>query len=344
MGWVTALVAVSAAVAAAAPASAHVPPPVGPWDGQNPFRCVNQNVGTGTQFPDPNADPFCVEFDKTNQNVTDFGLVDFLSKEPARTAAAAPKCFYYQQDHWTGSIIQGQAPELWHWDGQYYFDKAKGTGGVAVHNFRIGGQPADPRPYVPDAYKPYFYPGGGGGVVVLLSTHPDPACAARVNTPKKRRRIYRGGGGAYPRCVSPGGPIAHRHVGRIALGMRRRAVRRRLGRPRSTAHRVDRWCLIGAATLRVAYTRRSHRVELVRTTARGQTARGVGAGTRTKRARRRLNLVRRFRVGRAVALEARRWRGSRLFVGARRGKVRWLALASRRPPRARVRRDLRRAA
>ena len=41
-------------------------------------------------------------------------------------AAAVPKCFYFQTDHWTGSVVQGQPPELWHWDGSYFFDKAQG--------------------------------------------------------------------------------------------------------------------------------------------------------------------------------------------------------------------------
>ena len=39
--------------------------------------------------PHPEADPFCVEFDKRRQNVTELGVVDFLSKEPARVAAAS---------------------------------------------------------------------------------------------------------------------------------------------------------------------------------------------------------------------------------------------------------------
>ena len=98
--------------------------PVAPYDGSIPFRCKVQNVGTGVDFPNPDADPFCVEFDKTNQNVTDFGIVDFLLNEPARVAAAVPKCFYHQTDHWTGSIDQGGQPVLWHWDGRYFFDKA----------------------------------------------------------------------------------------------------------------------------------------------------------------------------------------------------------------------------
>jgi hypothetical protein len=74
------------------------PQPFAPYDGSIPFRCELQDAGTGTEFPDPEADPFCVKYDKTSQNVTDFGLVDFLSKEPARVAAAAPKCFYFQRD------------------------------------------------------------------------------------------------------------------------------------------------------------------------------------------------------------------------------------------------------
>jgi hypothetical protein len=171
-------------------ASAQSSNVLGPWHGRLPFNCRIQNVGTGTDFPHPNADPFCVEFDKRNQNLAGFGLVDFLSQEPARTAAAVPKCFYYQRDHWTGSIVQGRQPELWHWDGDYFFDKALGLGGVSVHNFRVGGVPMDPSAYAPPALKPFFYPGGGGGAMVLLKTRPDPTCAKRVDTPKERQRIY----------------------------------------------------------------------------------------------------------------------------------------------------------
>ena len=157
LGLVTAALLISAGSASAAT-------PVAPYDGDNPFRCELQQLGTGTDFPDPEADPFCVEYDKTSQNVTDFGLVDFLTKEPARVAAAVPKCFYFQEDHWTGSIVQGSSPELWHWDGMYFFDKARGLGGVHVENLRVGGFPADPRlvPGFPTEFLPYFGPGSGG--------------------------------------------------------------------------------------------------------------------------------------------------------------------------------------
>jgi hypothetical protein len=175
MGRLRVGIALVFALAAASPASAQTP--VVPWDGTNPFRCQNQNVGTGVDFPDPGADPFCVEFDKTQQNITDFGIVDFLAMEPARVAAAVPKCFYFQHDHWTGSIVQGQPPELWHWDGSYFFDKAQGIGGV----------------YVSDLRSVLFGPVTGGVRLVSLG-QVDPICAAKVDTPQERRRVYRRGG------------------------------------------------------------------------------------------------------------------------------------------------------
>ena len=341
-----ALIAAAAAVAAAAPASAATPSPTttptGPWDGTNPFKCVNQDVGTGTDFPFPDADPFCVEFDKTGQNITDFGIVDFLANEPARTAAAGLKCFYFQQDHWTGSIVQNRQPELWHWDGRYYFDKAKGTGGVSIHNFQIGGQPADFRPYVPDAYKPYFYGTGGGGVKVVFESDPDPVCGAMVDTPKERRKVYRGGGNDYPDCIAPGGGVGRHHVGRADLGTRRRKLRKRLGRPRSSERGVDRWCVVGAANLRVAYSPKG-RAEVLRTTAPGQTVHGVGAGSRAGRAKASLGLSRVFDLGRTSVSQAAGRHGSRLLVGVRAGRVRWLALASGKLADSRARADLQRA-
>jgi len=186
-----ALLAIACALGAATAATAE---PIAPYDGANPFKCRLQKLGTGTEYSNPNADPMCVEFDKTNQNVTEFGIVDFLVNEPARTATAVPKCFYYQTDHWTGSIVQGGQPTLWHWDGKYFFDKAKGMGGVHVENFTIGGVPADPSllPGFPTEFSPYFGPGEGGAYVTLGAG--DPECAERVDTPAKARKVYRSTG------------------------------------------------------------------------------------------------------------------------------------------------------
>jgi hypothetical protein len=171
--------------------SASALTPTAPYGGRNPFVCELQDVGTGTDYPRPKADPFCVEFDKTNQNVTDFGIIDFLLNEPARVAAASRKCFYFQLDHWTGTVVQGTQPALWHWDGRYFFDKALGTGGVNVRNFTIGGETADPRllPGFPEEYKPYFGPGKGGFRVRLGAG--EPRCQARVDTPEERERVYK---------------------------------------------------------------------------------------------------------------------------------------------------------
>ncbi len=326
-----------AALGFATTARAQVTPTVlGPYDGSIPFNCQLQNVGTGTDFPDPDADPFCVEFDKTNQNVTDFGLVEFLLQEPIRVAAAVTKCFYFQRDHWTGSIVQGQAPELWHWDGNYFFDRARGVGGVSAVNFRIGGVPMDATPFAPPDYQPFFSPTGGGGVQVLLETNPDPICAMRVDTPEEQAQVY--ASAAQPRaCVEPGGELRGRKVGRVRLGMRRERVLSRLGPPNDFRRRVDRWCLVGKGQLRVAYGK-GKRAELIRTSGRGHAARGVARGDRADRAKRRLGLEPLFRLGNARVFESRRGRERRLLVGIARHRVRWLAIASKRPIRRAIRR------
>jgi hypothetical protein len=182
-------------VAGGARASAQSP--VVPYDGHSPFNCQIQNTGTGVAYPDPGADPFCVEFDKTQQNVTDLGMLVFLSLEPARTLAATPKCFYYQRDHWTASVVQGEQPEIYHWDGGYFFDKARGIGGAALTHFRVGGQAYDPRqlPFPPE-FKTYFLADGGGGAVAWNGQQVDPACVAKVDTPEKAARVYAQGTGA----------------------------------------------------------------------------------------------------------------------------------------------------
>ncbi|MGH2955808.1 MAG: hypothetical protein ACRDL6_02290 [Solirubrobacterales bacterium] len=192
-------IGIAAALACAPTAAAQSPDPnptepFAPWDGTNPFKCALQDAGTGATVPDPGADPYCVEFDKTQQNVTDLGIFEFLANEPGRVAAAVPKCFYYQSDHWTASVVQGNPDtETWHWDGQYFFDKARGVGGVNVQNFRILGQPASPSEHgeVPPEFAPYMDQGGGGSYV-FGNVDADPQCAARVDTPEEQAQIYSG--------------------------------------------------------------------------------------------------------------------------------------------------------
>lgn len=191
-GVAAAVAAVFIALTGAGDGWAAAPPGVQPYDGKNPFRCRLQQLGKGTAFPTPNADPFCVEYDKTGQNVAQLGIVDFLLQEPARVAAAAGKCFYFQHDHWTGSIAQGRQPELWHWDGSYFFDLARGTGGVFFGNPRLGGVSGWSRlsPLLPPGLRPFLTERGYGGRVV--SDYPvSPDCAKKVDTAAEARRIYR---------------------------------------------------------------------------------------------------------------------------------------------------------
>ena len=133
--------------------------------------------------------------------MTDFGIVDFLLNEPARVAAAVPKCFYHQTDHWTGSVVQGSRPELWNWEGRYFFDKARGMGGVYVENFRVGGLPADPRalPGFPPEYR-------------------------AVLRPRRRRRVHGHGRRAEPECAAQVDTAAEGEEGlprRVALPVQR---------------------------------------------------------------------------------------------------------------------------
>jgi hypothetical protein len=316
----------AATLLAASPAGAQSPPEAfAPYDGRIPFACVLQNVGTGTDYPDPDADPFCVEFDKTNQNVTDFGIAEFLAQEPARIAAAAPKCFYFQRDHWTGSIVQGSEPELWHWDGDYFFDKARGIGGVSVRNFRLGGVPMDATPYVPEAYRPFFAEGGGGGALLEMETISDPRCAAMVDTPQEQAQVY-GDTGLALGCIPPGGDLRGKRIGEARLGMRRAEVLTKLGPPQDSRRRVDRWCLIGKGELRVAYGR-GDRAQLLVSSGRGHSIRGVARGDRARRAHRRLSLEPRLRRGELRLFEAPPAKRRRAWVGIAGGRVRWVLLA-----------------
>ena len=297
--------------------------PVGPYDGSNPFRCELQDVGTGTDFPDPDADPFCVKFDKTSQNITDFGIVDFLLEEPNRVVAATTKCFYFQRDHWTGSIIQGGDTELWNWKGNYWFDRARGLGGVSVRDFRIAGQPGNATPFVPPEYAPYFDEDGGGGVQVTLATDPDPTCTPRVDTPEEREEIYRDDPVA-EECIPPGGRLRGRKVGRAKLGMNRTDLIADLGEPTIRRNRVDRWCVVGGASLRIAYKRKA--VSLIRTSARGHALAGVAPKDPASKARERFGSTE-FRIGASRVTEGGGTKNRRGFAAFGSHRVRWVAIA-----------------
>jgi hypothetical protein len=197
---------------------------------------------------------------------------------------------------------------------------------VSVRDFRVLGDPASMYEFVPEAYKPYFDPNGGGGVQVVLATDPDPACGARVDTPEEREEIY-ADTPVESECVPPGGRLRGKRVGAVRLGMKRAGVRERLGPPSNSKRRADRWCLIGAARLDVAYRKRA--AALIKTSSRGHDLRGVAGGDKARKARRRLGNAA-FRVGATRVIAAGESKRRAAFAGIRGKRVRWVALADRR--------------
>jgi hypothetical protein len=318
----------AALLLAALPASASGQGQPEGWDGANPFVCTLQQVSTGTDFPQPDADPFCVEFDKRHQNVDQLGVVDFLSKEPARVAAASDKCFYFQSDHWRGTVSESQpASETYAWDGHYYFNKATGAGGVYVENFRIGGQSGDPTvlPGFPEEYKQYFSQ-GRGGVHAIGDVQADPRCATKPNPSGP------GGGGpdSGDRCRVPGGRVG-RGIGGVKLGMRRAHVRRAIGLPLAENTRWMRWCLDGGGRLVAALGRRGDRarVHIVLTDSGPFDTHGIRPGSSGPKARKRLRGERRLGVARGVTVYAKRERRRRLIVGIKDRRVAYVAVGRR---------------
>jgi hypothetical protein len=342
-----ATIVAATAVAVALPSFAGAQDGVSGWDGKNPFACTLQQLGGGTDFPSPDADPFCVEYDKRHQNVDKLGVVEFLSKEPARVGAAGPKCFYFQRDHWVGTVVEGnQQTQTYAWDGSYFYDRSKGTGGAYVENFSFNGQSGDPTamPGFPTEYKPYFGD-GRGGVQKSGQVDVDPSCVAKA---KKKNPYRTGPGGAgsegKDRCRVPGGRV-RRGIGGIRLRERRRAVRRELGPPTREALRWVSYCMTGRGRLAARFSKRgrSGRVVLVATNARPFDLRGIRAGQTTSKVRQKLGRFKRLishRGGRRLL--ARREKRQLLLVGTRRGRVMFVAVARAKMKGKRVKALLRR--
>src|SRR4051812_17937126 len=311
------------ALIAAVPGNANAQGPGG-WDGTNPFVCTLQQTGTGTDFPQPGADPFCVEFDKTHQNVDQLGVVDFLSKEPARVAAASPKCFYFQSDHWRGTVSES-APqsETYAWDGHYYFNKATGAGGAYVENFRIGGQSGDPTtvPGFPEEYRKYFS-NGRGGVQAIGEVQADPRCATKPNPSGPGGGAS--GGSPKKQCRVAGGRI-RRGIDKVSLGMNRTAARRAQGLPVTESSRRMTWCLDGGGRLSAAL--RGGAIELVWTNSRPFSTERIHTSSTAQWARRMLHGERKLGTAGDASVYSARERRRQLIVGLRRGWVVFMAVA-----------------
>src|SRR3954468_9722590 len=329
----------------AVPAGAQTDRPTG-WNGESPFKCVLQQAGFEPTGPHPDADPYCVEFDKRRQNVTEGGFVQFVSLEPARVAAASPKCFYFQSDHWRGSVVQDDgSTKTYEWDGHYFFDKARGEGGVWVTNFNVNGRSGDPSavPGMPADFAQHFGQ-GTGGVITRNEVRGDPNCAARADqegdriyTDSARRSPPDGSGAARSHCVG-GGPVGSRRLGPVTLGETEGRIRARLGAPDDVVRGTLRWC--SAAGKRYVVAERGDRsgdlggddsaaAVLLLSDDPAFTLHRVRPGSRARAARRafpRRRLIARLGTTRLYALR----RGSTVLFGLRSGRVRWLAVYDRR--------------
>jgi hypothetical protein len=329
-----ALVGTAAVALALVPASAHAQAPGEPFDGTNPFECVLQQAGTGAEFPDPAADPFCVEYEKRHQNVTELGVVHFLSLEPARVAAASPKCFYFQRDHWVGSVVQDDGrTETYAWDGSYYFDKAKGAGGAYVENFTVNNQSQDPTamPGFPEEWKPYFgY--GRGGFHATGGVASEPACAAKAEERPPYRREPEPKPGP-PGCPEAGGRVG-RSIGGLRLGATRAETIEANGQPKYERRGFMRYCVRGGGKLMAGFA--GGRARFLLTTNPGYEVNGVRRLTPERQAHARLRGERELFRTSTTRIWAVRKRDHVLLVLIRKRRVAGLASALRTLPRRRL--------
>jgi hypothetical protein len=318
-------------LAAAAPVAVAADYPTG-WNGANPFACELQQAGFGPVGPHPEVDPYCVEFDKRHQNVTQLGVADFLSQEPARVAAASDKCFYFQSDHWRGSVVQGDgSTKTYEWDGHYFFDKARGEGGAWVTNFNFNGRTQDPGqvPGVPAEYARWFGP-GTGGVITRNGMQADPRCVEKAGKVPPYAAPRAGARG----CLAAKGGLSARVVGGVRLGDTEARVRGALGAPQLIRRGFLRWCYQDGTSLRVGEasdrsgdsgTGDTEPALALVTTSPAHRVRGLGPRSTAAALRRAFHGARRlFAVNGATV-----WRLARkgtTLAGVRHGRVAWLAV------------------
>jgi hypothetical protein len=308
--------AVAAALLTFGTTTVGAAPSVMGYDGSIPFQCELQQLGTGTEFPHPDADPFCVEYDKRHQNVTELGVVQFLAQEPARFAAAGPKCWYFQRDHWVGSIVQDDGTtQTYKWDGSYFYDKARGLGGVYIENFSVNGQTGDPRtlPGFPEEWKPYFGP-GRGGVMTTDTVRLQPDCVEAAKAAPAP--------GPY-RCSEQRGKVGT-GIGPLVLGSDRKRIESELGPPPRTTGRVARWCTADGGKLSGGFD--GDRLAFALTTSPNFSVAGFAPGDPSAKARKRFRKVdQRGSVALLVASSKKRL----VLLGADRKRIRFIAVLPR---------------
>ena len=115
----------------------------------NPFRCKTQNAGTRRRLPRPRRRPVL-------RRVRQDAAERHRPRDRRLPAATSPRACRGRRaevllppDATTGPARSSRArqPELWNWDGSYFFDKARGMGGAHIDEparRRPAGRPAQP--------------------------------------------------------------------------------------------------------------------------------------------------------------------------------------------------------
>ena len=265
---------------------------------------------------DPHADPFCVRFDKTGQNVTELGVVDFLAQEPARVAAAVDKCFYYQSRP-LDRLDRAGATAASSTTSRAATSSTRRAGAAECISTTCAslGQSVDPAviPGIPGRVPAVLRQRQRRRAIQRVRGRPRPALRrarqAQAGVPGRRETAAAAGSAA---------GVIGRGIGGIGLGARRSRVRAALGKPTSESTRSLTYCLEDGSLLRAGFT--GDRVSVVRTTHPAFTTAGLGPGLAEGRARRILRgeRVMRSRSGeRLLVLSQKR----RTLVAATRGRV-----------------------
>ena len=132
-----------------------------------------------------------------------------------------------------------------------------------------------------------------------------------------------------PRCLRSRGRFTRRGIGRLRLGRTTGQVLRRGGQPRTRVGRAWRYCANGKANRNrrkrrvMAVFTKAGKLGLIVSTVRDHKGRRVGTGAKARRVRRGTKKL-------GPGLRVRRLRGgTRLIYGVRRGRVRYVAVATR---------------
>jgi DNA-binding beta-propeller fold protein YncE len=181
--------------------------------------------------------------------------------------------------------------------------------------------------------KPYWSTNSGDGKYCFVSFSGDDAVS--VISYGQAKEVARFKVGDHPQrmrmgklptgvvCLSRRARAGRRGIGRVRLGRSRRVLERAIPfSPLKRTRRASRWCADGGGSVSAAFSRKG-RAQLALSTAPGHGNRGVRPGRGARRLR---AYPHRVRLARGLYRAGPR---SRLVIGTRRRKVRFVAVASR---------------